>query len=170
MHVRTVHGHSASELLRFQFRNAHRLLDGVLEWPAIGAVYRDAVGTSASIAALYAQLVVHEDFSVNGVLAGVKPLALSSWAGRTGLSELPPLGGRAEWRDWAREVRIEPDTVRRYASAVYASTDTWIANLSNESLEVSRADTPARLLSALLLTQCMRRGQIACLGAESSRR
>jgi hypothetical protein len=153
----------ASELLRWQFRLAHQLLDNVLEQLSTEAVNRYPLDTSASVAAFYAQVVLCEDFSVNCILAAGKPLALSSWAGRTGLSEVPPLGGGSEWRGWARRVRVDLANIRRYADAVYASTDTCIANLSNELFDLSRSETPACLLSALLMTLSMRRGELACL-------
>jgi hypothetical protein len=100
-------GRPASELLRWQFRLAHRLLDAVMERPTTAAVHRSPPGTAASVAAWYAEVVLCEDVSVNGVLAAGQPLALSSWRGRTGLSELPPLGGQAGWRAWGSRVRVD---------------------------------------------------------------
>jgi len=156
-------GSPARELLRWQFRLAHELAEDALERLCTGPVDRIQRDTSASVAAWYAQVVLCEDFSVNGVLADGKPLAFSSWAGRTGLSRVPPLGEWSEWRGWARQLHIDLANVRRYANAVYASTDTCIANLSDELLDPSHRERPACLLSALLMTLSMRRGELACL-------
>jgi hypothetical protein len=106
-----------------------------------------------------------EDVSVHGVLAGQAPLALSTWAGRTGLSELPPIDRSVDWRPWAHRVRVDLARLRPYASAVYAATDDYLARLPDEALDPGNAAAPACLLSAILLTVATRRGEIACLRA-----
>ena len=153
---------SARELLRWQFRLAHALLEGAIERFPSKAV-RDAHGGGVLACACYAQGVLCEDLSVNGVLAAGTPLALSTWAGRTGLSEIPPLTGTASWRAWARRVRLDEVRLRRYAKAVYASTDAYIARLPDEVLDPARGEMPACLLTALLLNVSMRHGEIAGL-------
>jgi hypothetical protein len=107
--------------------------------------------------------VLCEDLSVNGVLGAGKPLALSTWAGRTGLSEIPPLVGTIGWRAWAHRVRLDRNNVRAYARAVYASTDAYIAALTEDALDLTRDETPVCVLNALLLSVSMRRGEIASL-------
>jgi hypothetical protein len=141
---------SANTLLRWQFRLAHGLLGASL----------DALTTQA--AACHAQAVLCEDLTVNGVLASRTPLALSTWHGRTGLSELPRLAAPIDWRMWAQHVTFDPTDYQSYAEAVYAATDAYLAREQPES--------QACLLSALLLTISMRRGQIACLQDASGRR
>jgi hypothetical protein len=139
--VSKVVAQSANALLRWQFRLAHGLLGASLE----------ALTTQA--AACHAQAVLCEDLTVNGVLACRAPLALSTWHGRTGLSELPLLCAPIDWSVWAVNVRFDPTEYRSYAEAVYASTDAYLA--------LEHAESTAFLLSALLLTISMRRGQIA---------
>jgi hypothetical protein len=46
---------------------------------------------------------------------------------------------------------------------VYAATDAYLAALPDEALDSAQGEQPACLLSALLLTIAMRRGEIACL-------
>ncbi len=154
---------SARALLRWQFRIAHELLDAAIEQLTSEAAHRRPPGTAAPAGACYAQVVLCEDLSVNGVLAAGTPLALSTWAGRTGLSELPPLARSTDWRAWARRVRIDLAELRPYARAVCAATDAYLAGLPDDALDPARRDGPACLLSALLLTLAMRRGEIACL-------
>lgn len=155
--------YSASALLRWQFRLAHARLDMTIDWLGAEPVSRHPFASTAAAHARYAQIVVSEDLSVNGVLAGAMPLALSTWAGRTGLSEMPPLGESCEWRAWAREVRLDLAALRAYARAVYAATDIYIAALPDEALDVACREAPVCLLSALLLTLAMRHGEISCL-------
>jgi hypothetical protein len=160
---------SARALLRRQFRLAHELLDLTIEGLDPEALDRCEAGAAARAGAGYARVVVCEDLSVNGVLAAGTPLALSSWAARTGLSELPPLAGPTDWRAWARRVRLDLAELRAYARAVYASTDAYIAALPDEALDPARGEMRACLLDALLLTVSMRRGEIACLLATERR-
>lgn len=163
---------SASMLLRQQFRLAHRLLDAATAAISTEMIHRCPPGAAAPAGARYAQIVVCEDLSVNGALATGVPLALSSWAGRTGLSELPPLarpGPADDWYAWARRVRIELAALRAYAQAVYAATDVYLAALPDDALDPACHELPVCLLNALLLTLAMRRGEIACLLAAEQR-
>jgi DinB superfamily len=159
------HTLSARMLLRRQFRRAHQLLDGAINGLPDEVIHRRPSVGSSPIGASFAQIVVCEDLSINGVLAAAIPLALSTWAGRTGLSELPPLARTGDWRSWARRVRLDLATLRPYADAVYASTDGYLANLPDEALDPTDDAAPACLLTAILLTVSMRRGEIACLTA-----
>ena|SRR5579859_1561672 len=119
-------------LLRWQFRLVHGLLDAAMDTSPPGP------------AAGHAQAVLCEDLTVNGVLAVRRPLALSTWHGRTGLSELPPLATPIDWCTWAQRVRLDLAGFRLYAQAVYAATDAY--------LELEPPDKTASLLSALLMT------------------
>jgi len=161
---------SAKSLLRRQFRIAHALLDDTIDRLPPAAVHRCSSSSDVSPGVRYAQVVFCEDLSVNGILGGGKPLALTTWAGRTGLSEIPPLIGTSDWRAWTYRVRLDRNNVRAYARAVYASTDAYIAALAEEALDLTRGETPACLLSALLLSVSMRRGEISSILALSDRR
>jgi hypothetical protein len=141
---------SASELLRWQFRLVHGMLDASID------------GLSGQPAACFAQSVLCEDLMVNGVLAAQSPLALSTWRGRTGLSELPALATPIDWAAWAGHVRLDLADFRSYARAVYAATDAYLAQ--------EHTEPTACLLNALLLTVSMRRGEIACLQTASRTR
>ena len=158
---------SARGLLRWQFRLAHKLLEATVHDLPEDVLHQHPSGTATPASARYAQAVLCEDLSVNGVLAGRPPLALSTWAGQTGLSELPTLAGSttepACRGDWARRVRLDLEVFRAYAHAVYAATDTYLATLTDDVLGLAGPEMPACLLSALLLTVSTRRGEIACL-------
>ena len=156
---------SARALLRWQFRIAHELLEAAIEPLATEGVYRYPTGTVASAGACYAQVVLCEDLSVNGVLSAGAPLAHSIWAGRTGLSEMPSLTDPTDWRPWGQRVQLDFGKLRLYARAVYASTDSYLAVLRDDVVDQPRDETPLYVLNGLLLTLLMRRGQIACLRA-----
>ena len=160
---------SAGALLRWQFTLAHQLLDTTMKPFSAEASHWRLLGAASPVGIRYAQIVVCEDLSINGILAAGTPLALSTWAGRTGLSELPPLNEPMDrrdghyWRDWAHRVQLNPAQLRRYTQAVYAATDAYLAALPDDALSLASNEQPVRLLSALLLTLAMRRGEIACL-------
>jgi hypothetical protein len=156
---------SARALLRWQFRIAHELLEAAIERLTVETVLRCPTGTAVSPGACYAQVVLCEDLSVNGVLGAGTPLALSTWIGRTGVSEIPSLADPASWLPWARRVRLDVGQLRSYARAVYASTDGYLAALGDDALERPPEEMPACVLNGLLLTLSMRRGEIACLHA-----
>jgi len=157
---------TARDPLRRQFQVAHDLLDAAVDECPSHRAYphpRDAEGATA--AAWYAQTVVCEDIVVSGVAAREAPLALSTWSGRTGLSELPPLARCINERTagaapWAGTVRIDARALRAYARAVYASTDAAIGALPVDALDPARRGSPACILTALLLTVAARRGEL----------
>jgi hypothetical protein len=157
----------ARALLRWQFRVAHESLEGAIDSLIAEPNFRrpDAIASSTtSVGACYAQIVLSEDICVNGVLSAGTPLALSTWAGRTGLSEIPALVDSSNWRTWTRRVRLDFGELRPYARAVYASTDAYLAELTDDALQPPEK-MPACVLNALLLTLSMRRGEIECLNA-----
>jgi hypothetical protein len=154
---------SVRALLRWQFRRVHALLDAATERLTPEAAHWRPPGAAAPAGACYAQAVLCEDLSVNGVLAAGTPLAFSTWAGRSGLSELPPLPNAADWHAWAQRVRIDLTQLHPYARAVYGATDTYLAALPDDAFTPVCGEQPACLLSALLLTLAMRRGEVASL-------
>jgi hypothetical protein len=156
---------SARALLRWQFRVAHELLEAAIERLTDEAVLHRPTCAAASPGACYAQVVLCEDLSVNGVLNAGTPLALSTWIGRTGVSEIPSLADPTSWYAWARRVQLNVGELRPYARAVYASTDAYLAALRDDALEQPPKEMPACVLNALLLTLSMRSGEITCLHA-----
>lgn len=91
-------------------------------------------GKANPISACYAHVVLGEDFVINTVLKGGAPMAATSWAGKTGLSEMPPMGP-GDWFQWGRKVKCDIALLRKYAQAVYANSDAYIASLKEQDLE-----------------------------------
>lgn len=156
-------------LLRWQFRLMHRLLDTVADEISAEQSRGHAQDMVARAGVCYAQIALCEDVSVHSALAVGPPLALTAWAGCTGLSELPPLAGPIDWRAWMSRVRlVDMAVLRFYAQAVHTMTDTRLSALVDDALDAPPDILPERLLSALLLTMAMRYGEIARLLATAS--
>jgi hypothetical protein len=137
---------SAVEVLRWQFGVVHQVLD-VECGPA-----------------KYAQSVVIEDLTVNSILSGGSPLALSTWRGRTGLNRLAPLGRCTLERTWVDSVVTDRAELRLYAHAVYAATDAYLGSF------ISAPDRlTACVLTALLLSLNKCRAVDACRPRVSAR-
>jgi hypothetical protein len=122
------------EVLRAQFGVVHGSLD------------------AESSGADYAHSVFLEDVTVNSVVAGHAPLALSSWRGRTGLSRLPPLWACSATRRWARCVEIDRTELRLYARAVHAATDAYLGTFAPAPDRLTMCVLTALLLS---LSHCL---------------
>ncbi len=90
-----------------------------------------APGRSAPIAAQYAHIVAAQDFLILGAVGGRAPLAMTSFAGKTGLSEPYPPG---QWDEWSKRVQVDLNEARVYAQAVYAAVDDFLSTLSDEDL------------------------------------
>jgi hypothetical protein len=88
-------------------------------------------GKAHSVGASYAHTVLGEDFLVSQFVAGQPPLCFGEWAGRLGLSDMPPFG---DWADWATKVQVDLPTFRTYAQAVYANSEAMLASVTEDDL------------------------------------
>ena len=97
-------------------------------------------GVAQPIGATYAHVVVSEDGLINGMFKGGAPLFAAAWAGKTGLNELPPpfdpkKPGLPDWNAWSRKVKVDLPALRKYAQAVYAASDEYLATLRGKDLD-----------------------------------
>jgi hypothetical protein len=122
------------ELLRAMFNNAHSTLERTMADVTPEQAHWLPPGTAIPIGAEYAHIVGGEDAILNMFLRKAPPLFATTWAGKTGMSELMPQ--TAPWDAWARSVKIDLDQMRQYAQAVYAQTDAYLASVTTESLDV----------------------------------
>jgi hypothetical protein len=92
-----------------------------------------------SIGSIYAHMVFAEDAIINGMLQG-KPMMYQSdgWEAKTGspFPGMPPSLG-----DWAKTFKMDYPKFQEYANAVFANTDSYLANLSDADLE-KKVQTP----------------------------
>jgi hypothetical protein len=165
------------ELLREQVKSAVRLLEGTMEGVSAAQAHWMPPGIANPIAANYAHVVLGQDGLVNARLKGGAPLAATSWAGKTGVSEMPPgpdpaKPGFPDWSKWARQVRVDLAATRQYAQAVYAATDAYLASLTDEDLArpidasaVGLGQIPLKqlLMGGVIGNALTHAGEISCL-------
>ena len=123
--------------LKENFGYTHMVVEGTMEGVTDEKAHWLPSGTAHSIAATYAHLVLGEDAVIHGMIQGTAPLAATTWAGKTGVSEMPPNGseGEGDWSSWASSVRVDIPALREYAKAVYAATDAYLGSLKPEDLD-----------------------------------
>lgn len=121
---------NATTLLREQIQQAHEFLKAVMEGVTSEQAQWIPPGTANPLAATYVHAIASEDLAINMVLKGSAPLYATTWAGKTGISEVQPL----TTAQWARRVQIDLPTAQSYAQAVHAATDTYLATLTDDDL------------------------------------
>jgi len=121
-------------VLRASLSDAHWLLEDTVDDVSGEHLHWSPPGTANSVAATYAHAVGSEDAFVQGTLRGKADLARGEWAGQNGISLPIPERG-SDWFSWSRRVRIDLPATRRYAVAVYAATDAYLAGLSADQLD-----------------------------------
>jgi hypothetical protein len=125
------------ELLGRIVRDARQVLDGTMADVTQAQVDFIPPGIANPLGATYAHVICSEDMVVQGMFRQAAPLFASGWAGRTGLSEPMPMPG-PDWPNygpWTRSVKVDLAALRRYAQAVSAETDGWLAGLSDSDLD-----------------------------------
>jgi hypothetical protein len=158
-------------MYRNLLRTAHDALEGTMEGLTVEQATWDPPGHAFSIAANYVHVVGSEDMGIQRLLRGRELLATTSWAGRTGVSEMPPLGPGADLKTWSRQSKVDLPALQRYGQAVYGATDDYVASLSPEALsrplDLSALGFGQQsvlfVLTALLVNAAMHCGEISCL-------
>ncbi len=126
---------NAIALLREQAGISHWLLEATMADVTPEQAQWTPPGIANPLGATYAHLVCSEDMIVNGMLRQQAPLAFSSWAGKTGLSEPQPTPEAWDkYPAWTRSVQVDLGALREYAQAVYAATDEYLATLKDDDL------------------------------------
>lgn len=130
---------SIGAVLREQLAGAHQQLGQVIAGVTDEQARWAPPGKGHPVGALYAHILLYEDLIGRFLIRGERPLFAGEWAGRTGLSELPPLPnpqtGVADWSAWARSARFDLAQLRAYADAVFASSDATLAALGDGDLD-----------------------------------
>jgi hypothetical protein len=159
---------NAITLLREQAQQAHAFLHATLEDVTPEQAHWAPPGTANPLAATYVHAIASQDALVQAILQGGAPLYASEWADKTGVSEIQPLSSA----EWARAVRVDLPVLHRYAQAVHAATDAYLATLSDADLarpvdlsnlglgHVTLGYVLNRLLIGHVDTMC---GEISCL-------
>ena len=117
--------------LRMDIRWGHELLERVMGDVNQAQAHWAPPGTANPLGATYAHALTSEDVLIRRFFQGQEPLLDREWKGKTGISE-PQFGSDFEW---ARRVRVDLPAARKYAQAVYAITDQYLASLLPEDLD-----------------------------------
>jgi hypothetical protein len=123
-----------TQVLRDAFKSTHRVLEDTMNDVTPEHAHWAPPGVANPLGATYAHVVCGEDFMIHTLIQGEKPLAATAWAGKVGLSEMPPRPG-PDYAAWTRSVRLDLPAFREYARAVYADTDAYLASLTDEGLD-----------------------------------
>jgi len=81
----------AKTLLREQVQQAHAFLEATMEGVTPEQAHWTPPGGANPLAATYVHAIASEDLAINMVLKGSTPFYASSWAEKTGISEVQPL-------------------------------------------------------------------------------
>ncbi len=128
---------SRTELKRRIVRDARQVLEGTMADVTQQQAEFIPPGIANPLGATYAHVVCTEDIIVQGMFRQTAPLAASTFAERTGLSEPMPMPGPqwANYGPWTRRVKIDLAQLRVYAQAVAEQTDAWLTGLSDADLD-----------------------------------
>ncbi len=141
-----------TSLIRGQLKTAHDWFEGTIEGVSQEQAAVQPQGTAHSIGSRYAHAVVAEDVMVNAMLKRRAPLYGDAYRDKTGISE-PRMDASLEW---ARNVQVDLDAARRYAQAVYANSDEYLATLTdddlNRTIDMSAQNMGEWPLGAFLIT------------------
>lgn len=125
---------NAVSLLRQQVKEGHEWLEAIMSDVTPEMAKWAPPGQANPLGASYAHVVVGEDMVVNGMLRRAATLFVRNYTAMQAVSEEPPQFP-ASWAEWARKVEIDLPKLREYAQALYASTDEYLASLSEGDLE-----------------------------------
>lgn len=122
----------AQDLLSAQYKQAHAIVEQVIDDCDEEAFTKVVGGNIGSIATIYAHAVFDEDGWTAGTAGQEKVWDTGGWAEKTGL-DTPNPRQTQEWAQSAPDYNLA--AFREYAQAVYAATDAYFANVSDEDLD-----------------------------------
>lgn len=113
----------------------HGILEGMLTECSSEVLHKSLPDWKANtIAATYTHTVFAEDGIVNGMLQGKTPIyQAEGWQAKTGVAfpGVPP----AITPEWSGALKLDLETFKPYAQAVYAATDAYLAGLPDADLD-----------------------------------
>jgi len=121
----------AVSLLKEQVKQAHGIVEGTLgDLTPDQAAWKPG-GNANPMAGLFIHLIAGEDLFLK-MMTGQQPLAMGSYAGKTGASEPHPMGNYGEW---AARVTVDLPQALDYMRAVFKSTEEYVDSLKPEDLD-----------------------------------
>ena len=167
-----------------ELQAAHQTLEGIIMGVTQELAHWHPPGIANPLGATYAHVILSEDATINGMFKGQSPLFAGSWAGKTGVSELPPMlnpqkPGFPDWAEWGRRVRVDMEKLREYAKAVYAASEAYLLSLGDGDLNrpidlsvlgIGQSTLRYVLINGILGNALTHGGEISCLkGLQSVR-
>jgi hypothetical protein len=159
----------AISLLGSQVTQSHRYLQATVQDMTPEQAHWNPGGNAVPAGAMLAHVVMGEDFFLNMTI-GRPPLGSGQFAGKTGLSEMPPMG--FAWGEWAGRVEIDLPALSEYAAAVFKSTEEYVAGLKPEDLDremdltntgLGKTNLGALLTIIAIVHPSNHSGEISCL-------
>jgi uncharacterized damage-inducible protein DinB len=130
--IRTGDAMRVQDLLQAQFKQAHTVIEQVIDDCDDEALTKIVGGNIGSISAIYAHLVFDEDGWIAGVADRDRLWESGGWPSKTGL-DMP---GPMQTQEWAQSgPRYDLAAFREYAQEVYAATDDYLSNVSDDALD-----------------------------------
>lgn len=125
---------SLQQLIGSNFEFTFGLLEGAIDGLSSEQLHHTHTETEiASIASIYAHILLSTDSILHGMLQGQPSLYVAAgWDAKIGIPYTPGLGDRA-WHDAARISDI--DQFRAYAKSVYTAIAEYVASVSDAELE-----------------------------------
>ncbi len=126
---------TAVKFILSDLKNAHNYFEQTMDGVTSEVAHFMPNGTANPIAGIYAHLIFSEDFFLHFFLKKDQPLFETTWKDKTGISSLQPTEWVEAYPKWLKEVKIEIPKVYDYAKAVFAESEKYIENLSDNDLE-----------------------------------
>ena len=123
------------EMAKTLLQDAHETLGGTMEGVTDEIANWQPEGKALSVAAAYAHTVVSEDMLLNTMVRKAPLLSDQGWAVKMGLSEPHPAMGETWEQDfsaWVKNVRVDSEKLQSYGKAVFAQTEQYLSELSEE--------------------------------------
>ncbi len=156
-------------LLVKQIELAHLFLEGTMADVTPEQAHWQPGGRAAPVGANYAHIVTVEDRYISAA-KGQRPVAETSYQGKTGASEPQPRS--IGWDDWAKRVKMDLPALRAYGQAVYRDTDEFVKSLLpddlNREIDLEAVRSGKQSLAWILTVICithasMHHGEISCV-------
>ncbi len=126
---------AAVYLLLDQLKEAHNYMNQTMEGVTNEVAAFMPPGKANPIAGTYAHLIFSEDFFISTMIRHNQPLFETEFKDKTGASEIQPSEWEHAYPKWLKEVKVDIEQMNTYAKAVYASTEHYLASLTDEELE-----------------------------------
>ncbi len=124
-----------TEILLNQLKAAHGALEGTMDGVTEKEAHFMPPGNANPIAGTYAHLVFSEDAFLHIFLKKTKPLFETKFKDKTGASENQPTDWENAYPKWLKEVQLDVKVFQKYAKAVFAESEQYIATLTDEDLQ-----------------------------------